>query len=248
MQIRIPKNESKQSEIACKQSEPARSISKIQKRREFVKALCYEQCPKNSFKRLYIVKGLLVLVEKALISKEFRWEFQCGGEVNNPVPRHSSLSFFLASQVESPYDFFPFLFGCNFGHIAVLGIAKIYRFPPKQVMASCSWPWPGRCPTTVVGEISKCRGDLDLGLCTTLGLAFGEQQRNSIIWFFLRPNTFFSGSRHCIYQERTQVVRINKETQKRLARKRSRNGPWTHEFCKWMYSYVGIGCRDCDYL
>ena len=37
--------------------------------------LCYEQCPKNSFKRLYIVKGLLVS-----FSKEFRWEFQCGGE------------------------------------------------------------------------------------------------------------------------------------------------------------------------
>jgi len=42
--------------------------------------LCYEQCPKNSFRRLYIVKGLLVLVEKASFSKEFRSEFQCGGE------------------------------------------------------------------------------------------------------------------------------------------------------------------------
>jgi hypothetical protein len=74
------KDESKQSEITCKQSEPARSISKIQKKREFVRVLCYEQCPKNSFKRLYIVEGLLVLVEKASFSKEFRCEFQCGGE------------------------------------------------------------------------------------------------------------------------------------------------------------------------
>jgi len=34
----------------------------------------------DSFKRLYIVEGLLVLVEKTSFSKEFRWEFQCGGE------------------------------------------------------------------------------------------------------------------------------------------------------------------------
>ena len=39
--------------------------------------------------------------------------------------------------------------------------------------------------------MSKCRGDSDLGLCTTLGLAFGEPQRNDKIWFFLRRNTFF---------------------------------------------------------
>jgi len=75
------KKESKQSEITCKQAEPIITISKIQKRREFVRAFCYEQCPKNSFKRLYIVKGLLVLVEKTSFSKEFRWKFQCGGEV-----------------------------------------------------------------------------------------------------------------------------------------------------------------------
>jgi len=66
--------ESKQSEITCKQSEPARTISKIEKRREFVRASCYQLCPKNSFKRLYIVKELLFLVEKASFSKEFRWE------------------------------------------------------------------------------------------------------------------------------------------------------------------------------
>jgi len=30
--------------------------------------LCYQQCPKNSFKRLYIVKKLLFLVEKASFS------------------------------------------------------------------------------------------------------------------------------------------------------------------------------------
>jgi len=79
---RSRKKESKQSEITCKQWEPARTISKIQKRREFVRALCYEQCPKpeNSFKRLYIVKGLLVLVEKTSFSTEFRWKFHCGGE------------------------------------------------------------------------------------------------------------------------------------------------------------------------
>jgi len=77
---RSRKKESKQLEITCKQSDPARTISQIQKRREFVRLLCYEQCPKNSFKRLYIVKGLLLLGEKTSFSKEFRGEFQCGGE------------------------------------------------------------------------------------------------------------------------------------------------------------------------
>jgi len=51
---RSRKKESKPSEITCKQSELARTISKIEKRREFVRALCNEQYPKNSFKRLYI--------------------------------------------------------------------------------------------------------------------------------------------------------------------------------------------------
>jgi len=62
---RSRKKESKQSEITCKQSEPVRTIFKIEKRRQFVRALCYQQCPKHAFKRLYFVKQLLVLVEKA---------------------------------------------------------------------------------------------------------------------------------------------------------------------------------------
>jgi len=41
-------------------------------------------------------------------------------------------------------------------------------------------------------QISKCRGDQDLSLCTTSVLAFGELQRNGKIRFFLRRNTFFS--------------------------------------------------------
>ena len=40
--------------------------------------------------------------------------------------------------------------------------------------------------------ISKCRRDRDLGLCTISVLAFGAQQRNGKIRFFLRRNTFFS--------------------------------------------------------
>ena len=39
--------------------------------------------------------------------------------------------------------------------------------------------------------ISKCRGDRDLGLYTTSGLAFREPQRNDKFRFFLRRNTFF---------------------------------------------------------
>jgi len=52
------KKEMKTSEITWKQLEPVRSISKVEKRRECVRALWYEQCPKNSFKRLHTVKGL----------------------------------------------------------------------------------------------------------------------------------------------------------------------------------------------
>jgi len=39
---RSRKKESKPSEITCKQSEPARTISQIQKRREFLRVLCYQ--------------------------------------------------------------------------------------------------------------------------------------------------------------------------------------------------------------
>ena len=43
--------------------------------------------------------------------------------------------------------------------------------------------------------LSKCRGDLDLGLCTNSGLALALPQRSGKIRFFLRRNTFFPGSR-----------------------------------------------------
>jgi len=66
---RSRKKESKQSEITCKQSEPARTISEIQKKREFVRALCYAQCPKNALKRFYTAKGLLVLEKKLGVVK-----------------------------------------------------------------------------------------------------------------------------------------------------------------------------------
>jgi len=77
---RSPKKESKLSEITCEELEPARTISKIEKRREFLRGLCLEQFLKNSFKRLYSAEGLLVLVEKASFSKEFRCELHSGGE------------------------------------------------------------------------------------------------------------------------------------------------------------------------
>jgi len=40
-------------------------------------------------------------------------------------------------------------------------------------------------------QISKCREDRDLGVCTTSVLAFGEPQRNGKIRFFLLRNTSF---------------------------------------------------------
>jgi len=43
-----------------------------------------------------------------------------------------------------------------------------------------------------------------------------------------------------LQQERAQVVCSNKVARKRLARRHSRNGPWTHESCfDVMYFYVG---------
>jgi len=41
--------------------------------------------------------------------------------------------------------------------------------------------------------ISKCRGDWDLGVCTSSVLALREPQCNGKIRFFLRQNTFFFG-------------------------------------------------------
>ena len=69
---RFQKKEPKQSEITWKQSEPVRSISTIEKRRlgEFVR-----HCPKDSFKRLYTLKGLLVLVKKLNFQKNFGQNF-----------------------------------------------------------------------------------------------------------------------------------------------------------------------------
>jgi len=44
-----------------------------------------------------------------------------------------------------------------------------------------------------------------------------------------------------VQQERTQVVCSNKEARKRLARRHSRNGPWTHECClEVLVMYVRI--------
>ena len=60
---RSRRKESKQSQITWKQSEPFRSISQIEKTSEFVRG------PKNSFKWLYTLKGLLVFCRKSFILK-----------------------------------------------------------------------------------------------------------------------------------------------------------------------------------
>ena len=78
---RSQKKERKQSEITWTVGTCEKHFYDSE-RREFVRALWYEQCPKNSFKRLYTLKGLLVLAEKASFSKEFRSEFHSGGGGN----------------------------------------------------------------------------------------------------------------------------------------------------------------------
>jgi len=45
--------------------------------------------------------------------------------------------------------------------------------------------------------MSKCRGDWDLGLCTSWLSAEREPLCHAKFWFFWGRNTFFSGCRHC---------------------------------------------------
>jgi len=45
-----------------------------------------------------------------------------------------------------------------------------------------------------------------------------------------------------VHQEHTQVVCTNKEARKRLPRRHSRNGPWTHERCLEVDEFV---CWEC---
>jgi len=56
--------------------------------------------------------------------------------------------------------------------------------------------------------LSKYREDWHLGLCTTSVLAFGEPQRNGKVWFFLRRNRFFFGSRNCASVLQAQVPKL----------------------------------------
>jgi len=57
-------------------------------------------------------------------------------------------------------------------------------------------------------KVSKCKGDSDLGLCTTSGLAFGEPQRNDKIQFSCVETRFFPASRHCASVLQTQVPKL----------------------------------------
>jgi len=57
----------------------------------------YEQCPKNSFKRLYTLKVLLVLVKKALVSKEFWSEFHGGIYWTDTKPKKQKLHLHLCA-------------------------------------------------------------------------------------------------------------------------------------------------------
>jgi len=72
--------------------ETARTISKIQKRREFVRALCYEQCPKNSFKRLYMLRGCWSWSEKLLFRKNFDENFHAVERVRSTSFAEKKLS------------------------------------------------------------------------------------------------------------------------------------------------------------
>jgi len=59
--------------------------------------------------------------------------------------------------------------------------------------------------------MSKCRGDSDLGLCTTSRLAFGEPQRNGKSDFSSVETRFFLGSHHCAAFLQTQILKLCKD-------------------------------------
>jgi len=81
---RSRKNGSKPSEVTCKQSEPARTIFKIEKRREFVRVLCYGQCPN------ILSKGSTLLRSCWFWSKKLRFQKNLDASFN-AVERVSQL-------------------------------------------------------------------------------------------------------------------------------------------------------------
>jgi len=63
-------------------------ISKIEKRREFVRGLCFEKSPKNSFKRLYIVRGCCFWSKKLRFRKNFDANFNAVERVRSNLKIH----------------------------------------------------------------------------------------------------------------------------------------------------------------
>jgi len=84
---RSRKKESRRSEITYKQSEPAGTIFKIEQRREFVRALCYEQCPKNSFKTKgsTMLRGCWFWMQKLCFRKNFGKNFNAVERVKSSL-------------------------------------------------------------------------------------------------------------------------------------------------------------------
>jgi len=56
--------------------------------------------------------------------------------------------------------------------------------------------------------ISKCRGDRDLGLCTTSGLALENRSAMTNSNFSCVETRFFPGSRHCVAVLQMQVPKL----------------------------------------
>ena len=72
--------------------------------------------------------------------------------------------------------------------------------------------------------MSKCRGDRDVGLCTTSGLAFGEPRRSGDFWkktVFRRRKNWILPIRWELLEEATQIYRHEEALTVTMSRKLS---------------------------
>jgi len=107
-------------------------------------------------------------------------------------PAYSALHRFFCCGNETIY--LPYYYTQPVCVPTVLGALAVWRLSTKKKTSSANAErqknyFPERISYMFL--ISKCRGDQDLGLCTTSVLAKREPQRNGKIRFFLCRNTFF---------------------------------------------------------
>jgi len=107
-------------------------------------------------------------------------------------PAYSALHRFFCCGNETIY--LPYYYTQPVCVPTVLGALAVWRLSTKKKTSSANAERQKNYFSERISYmflISKCRGDQDLGLCTTSVLAKREPQRNGKIRFFLCRNTFF---------------------------------------------------------